>query len=472
MKISRIILIILLFFVFFEIGLFSSYTLATGEVPDPGELINMQVSTVTSFFSPDNVGGLLIKDPDNVNVTNRFELADKLSEVADVDGVNVENMTITTVDDMDKDEFNVTVTAFGYSKPSGKSGSIIINGEPDYKISRGNSTVWKEYVSVTGTKLPPRVEFVSTQERQQSEAAARTKNRVFILKFIVKTAVRIHVAAILQGLAVEGKDREPERLAVCHNLRLDLLCTENDAIGVLDGQFSKIYASGLLENGQILRRQAAETGLLRELRMERRRGRVVVEREHHLAGGENGVVAICFLQICRQKMGDPALAVDHVRGPAQLLDGLEDAAGEEDRTLVVVFEGLAGSVAERLLAAEIVLVVNEVDLDARGRDGGDLDDQGPVHVRDDDVHAGKADHLVELVLPLVDTAEPGHERSDFTLALLDALRQITADIGDIRLREIRVDLGVDEKDSLLNIAHNYKDKKIFSILRLFTIFEV
>ena len=134
MNISRIILIILLFFVFFEIGLFSSYTLATGEVPDPGELINMQVSTVTSFFSPDNVGGLLIKDPDNINVTNRYELADKLSEVADVDGINVDNMTITTVDDTDKDEFNVTVTAFGYSKPKGKSGSIIINGEPDYKI--------------------------------------------------------------------------------------------------------------------------------------------------------------------------------------------------------------------------------------------------------------------------------------------------------------------------------------------------
>ena len=94
----------------------------------------MQVSTVTSFFSPDNVGGLLIKDPDQINVTNKFELADKLSEVADVDGVNVENMTITTTDDTDKEEFEVTVTAFGYSKPSGKSGSIIINGEPDYKI--------------------------------------------------------------------------------------------------------------------------------------------------------------------------------------------------------------------------------------------------------------------------------------------------------------------------------------------------
>ena len=124
MKISRIILILLLFFVFFEIGLFSSYTLATGEVPDPGELIGMQVETISSIFSPDNVGGLLIKDPDSINVTNKYELADKVSEVADVDGVDVENMTVTTVDDTNKNEFNVTVTAYGYSKPKSKGGSI------------------------------------------------------------------------------------------------------------------------------------------------------------------------------------------------------------------------------------------------------------------------------------------------------------------------------------------------------------
>jgi hypothetical protein len=134
MKISRVILVILLFFVFFEIGLFSSYTLATGDVPDPTELVNMQVDTVRSLLSPDNVGGLLIKDPDNINVTNKYELADKVSEVADVDGVNVDNMTITSVDDTNQEEFNITVTAFGYSKPQGKSGSIIISNEPDYKI--------------------------------------------------------------------------------------------------------------------------------------------------------------------------------------------------------------------------------------------------------------------------------------------------------------------------------------------------
>ena len=134
MKISRIILIVLLFFVFFEIGLFSSYTLATGDVPDPGELIGMQVDTIRSVFSPENVGGILIKDPDNINVTNRYELADKVSEVADVDGINVENMTITSVDDLNKEKFNITITAYGYSKPKGSGGSIIISSEPDYKI--------------------------------------------------------------------------------------------------------------------------------------------------------------------------------------------------------------------------------------------------------------------------------------------------------------------------------------------------
>ena len=134
MKISRIILIVLLFFVFFEIGLFSSYTLATGEVPDPGELFGMQVETITSIFSAENVGRLLIKDPDSINVTNRFQLADKVSEVADVDGVDVENMTVTTVDDTDGKEFNVTITAYGYSKPTSKGGSIVISNEPDYKI--------------------------------------------------------------------------------------------------------------------------------------------------------------------------------------------------------------------------------------------------------------------------------------------------------------------------------------------------
>ncbi|WP_297983629.1 hypothetical protein [uncultured Methanobrevibacter sp.] len=135
MNISRVILIIVLFIAFFEIGIFSSYTIVNGEVPDPGELIDMQVSTITSIFSPENVGGLLIKDPDELNVTNKYDLAEAISDKADVDGVNVENMTVTTSDDTSQSEFNATVTAYGYSKPKTSSGSIVISGEPDYKIT-------------------------------------------------------------------------------------------------------------------------------------------------------------------------------------------------------------------------------------------------------------------------------------------------------------------------------------------------
>ena len=64
----------------------------------------------------------------------KYDLAEKVSDLADVDGVNVENMTVTTVQDKNQEKFNVTITVFGYSKPKGGSGSIVISGEPDYKI--------------------------------------------------------------------------------------------------------------------------------------------------------------------------------------------------------------------------------------------------------------------------------------------------------------------------------------------------
>ena len=54
-KIVRIVLIIVLFVVFFELGLFSSYTIVTAEAPNPQALIDMQISKVTEFFSPERL---------------------------------------------------------------------------------------------------------------------------------------------------------------------------------------------------------------------------------------------------------------------------------------------------------------------------------------------------------------------------------------------------------------------------------
>ncbi len=135
MKISKIILIIILFIAFFEIGLFSSYTIVTGEIPDVGEIIGMQTEFIGSIFSSDNVGGILIKDPTEINITNKLDVAEKLKNKANVDGIDVDNLTIGTTSDLDEENITVNITAFGFSAPSTSSGQIVIKSEPDYKVS-------------------------------------------------------------------------------------------------------------------------------------------------------------------------------------------------------------------------------------------------------------------------------------------------------------------------------------------------
>ena len=88
-KVVRIVLIIVLFIVFFELGLFGSYTIVTSEAPNIQGLIGMQVSKISSFFSPE---------------------------------------------DTDNKEFNVTIEALGYASPNSTSGQIVISQTPSYKI--------------------------------------------------------------------------------------------------------------------------------------------------------------------------------------------------------------------------------------------------------------------------------------------------------------------------------------------------
>ena len=72
-KILRIVLIIVLFVVFFELGLFSSYTIVTAEAPDPHALIDMQVSKITGFFSPEKVNEALDGTPFKIAYRTRNE---------------------------------------------------------------------------------------------------------------------------------------------------------------------------------------------------------------------------------------------------------------------------------------------------------------------------------------------------------------------------------------------------------------
>ena len=142
-KYVRIILIILLFVVFFEVGLFSSYTIVTAEAPNIPGLIDMQIDKITNFFSPEKVNEALIKDPTPVTITNKKDVAMQLEELSKVDGVNVESMNVTTRDDTDNENLTVTIEALGYASPNSTSGQIIISQEPSYKIIAAADATYK-----------------------------------------------------------------------------------------------------------------------------------------------------------------------------------------------------------------------------------------------------------------------------------------------------------------------------------------
>ena len=134
-KILRILLVIVLFIIFFEVGLFSSYTIVTAEAPDVRGLIDMQVSKISCVFSPQAVNEVLIKDPTPVNFTNHKDVALKMEQLSNVDGVNVDSMNASTYDDAKKsDSINITIEALGYAAPNSTSGQIVISQNPSYKV--------------------------------------------------------------------------------------------------------------------------------------------------------------------------------------------------------------------------------------------------------------------------------------------------------------------------------------------------
>ena len=143
-KILRVVLIIVLFIVFFELGLFSSYTIVTAEAPNIHGLMDMQISKIQEIFSPEKVNEALIKDPTPINITNKKDVALKMESLSKVDGVNVDSMNITTFDDTDNKNLTVNIEALGYASPNSTKGQIIISQDPSYKVIATGEASYKE----------------------------------------------------------------------------------------------------------------------------------------------------------------------------------------------------------------------------------------------------------------------------------------------------------------------------------------
>lgn len=133
-KISRVIVVIVLFAIFFEIGLFSSYTIVTSEVPDPQGLIDMQIEQFNEVFNINKVNDALIKDPTQINISNKQDVSLVIQNESKVDGINLDSMNVTTYNDTDDEKFNVTIKALGYSSPNSTSSQIVISNDPSFSV--------------------------------------------------------------------------------------------------------------------------------------------------------------------------------------------------------------------------------------------------------------------------------------------------------------------------------------------------
>ena len=132
----RIILIVILFIGFFEIGLFSSYTIVTSEVPDVKGLIDLQINTVTGIFHSNDINNVIIKDPSSINITNKVDTAMAMANAAKVDGVSVPSMNASTQQESENGgPVNITINALAFANPSSVSNSTYISTTPTYMIT-------------------------------------------------------------------------------------------------------------------------------------------------------------------------------------------------------------------------------------------------------------------------------------------------------------------------------------------------
>lgn len=133
-RILKFFLFLLLFIIFFEVGVISSYTLVTSQPPDVEKLINTQLDILSSYLK---IGKEIVgPKPEIVNITNNVEVAETLQKKAQVDGVELETLNATTFEDLENERVNVNITAMAYRENVTEStGQIVIKPTARFMIT-------------------------------------------------------------------------------------------------------------------------------------------------------------------------------------------------------------------------------------------------------------------------------------------------------------------------------------------------
>lgn len=223
----------------------------------------------------------------------------------------------------------------------------------------------------------------------------------------------------------------------------------HDGIGMFHTADLQAHTIAVFKAGKLLIEKGIEACLTCKIFAQTMIEFLVEYGVNNLGMAEYGFVFVQGLQVDGNQTGHPTLAMDDIRRPAKLLDGLKHTLAEEDGTLIVVFEERAVVVVVDGLAVEVIFVVKEVHLHLGLRNGCDLDNQRVVVVVDRNVDTRKPDHFVQAVPAFIDHTEPRYQNADFMVLLLDGLRQKASNCTNRRIFDERGHLRTHKEDFLL-----------------------
>lgn len=135
-RVIKFILFLVLFGIFFEAGLISSYTIVTQQPPDVGGLIDIQLEKISAIFESLNLNSNILGSPNNLKILNEDQVAEALKAKVKLDGIDMATLQAFTYEDTSNDVITVNIAANGYREVTAQSGGqIVISPSENYNVA-------------------------------------------------------------------------------------------------------------------------------------------------------------------------------------------------------------------------------------------------------------------------------------------------------------------------------------------------
>jgi hypothetical protein len=123
--------------VFFEAGLISANTIVSGEPPNIGNLLNMQLDGLKALIQL--LQGSQNSTQKSIDINNEHQVAEAIQNKSEMNGVNLQSLSAHTNGSTSGENITVTITLMAYktttTSGNGTNGSIVIKPNETYSIT-------------------------------------------------------------------------------------------------------------------------------------------------------------------------------------------------------------------------------------------------------------------------------------------------------------------------------------------------